>query len=59
MIQQGTSPLFMASQDGHDEVVQLLLDGGASVDLQTKVQTVQYGLSSSAWHWNWLIHLKA
>ena len=56
MIQQGVSPLYIACVKGHDEVVQLLLDRGASVDLQTKVE---YRLSSSAWHWNGLSHLKA
>ena len=37
MIQEGLSPLYMASQQGHDDVVQLLLDGGARIDLPAKV----------------------
>ena len=37
MIQQGASPLYIASQEGHDDVVQLLLDGGARIDLPAKV----------------------
>ena len=37
MIQRGASTLYMASQEGHDDVVQLLLDGGARIDLPTKV----------------------
>ena len=37
MTQDGASPLYKASEKGHDDVVQLLLDGGASVDLPTKV----------------------
>ena len=37
MIQEGVSPLYKASEEGHDDVVQLLLDSGASVDLPAKV----------------------
>ena len=37
MIQEGVSPLYIASEEGHDDVVQLLLDGGARIDLPTKV----------------------
>ena len=37
MIQQSVSPLYVASQNGHDDVVQLLLDGGARIDLPAKV----------------------
>ena len=56
MIQDDASPLYVASQNGHNGVVQLLLDGGASVDLPAKVQC---SLSSSAWQWNGLSHLEA
>ena len=37
IIQYGASPLYMACQEGHDNVVQLLLDGGARIDLPAKV----------------------
>ena len=37
MIQEGVSPLYMASANGHDDVIQLLLDGGARIDLPDKV----------------------
>ena len=37
MIQDGVSPLYMACWKGHDDVVQLLLDGGARIDLPAKV----------------------
>ena len=45
MIQQGASPLYLACQEGHDDVVQLLLNGGARIDLPAKVL---YRLASSA-----------
>ena len=37
MIQEGGTALYMASQNGHDDIVQLLLASGASVDLPTMV----------------------
>ena len=36
-IQEGYTPLHNASQEGHDGIVEILLQVGASVDLQTKV----------------------
>ena len=37
-IQDGFFPLSNASQEGYDEIVQLLLQAGATVDLQNKVK---------------------
>ena len=36
--QDGYCPLHVASQDGHGRVVDILLQGGATVDLQNKVE---------------------
>ena len=36
--QDGVCPLHIASQEGHDRVVEMLLQAGATVDLQTKVE---------------------
>ena len=36
--QDGFFPLFDASQEGHDGIVERLLQAGATVDLQTKVK---------------------
>ena len=37
LIQEGITALCIASQHGQNDVVQLLLDNGASVDKSTKV----------------------
>ena len=37
VLQEGATPLIMASQDGCDDVVQLLLDRGARIDHPAKV----------------------
>ena len=36
--QDGVCPLHIASQEGHDRVVEMLLQAGATVDLQNKVE---------------------
>lgn len=36
-IQDGATPLYIASQNGHDKVVQLLTQAGASLDLEGNV----------------------
>ena len=36
--QSGSSPLYYASQEGHDRIVEKLLQAGATVDLQDEVE---------------------
>ena len=38
-IQDGGCPLYIASQEGHDKTVEILLQAGATVDLQIKVES--------------------
>ena len=40
--QDGFFPLFDASQEGHDGIVEMLLQAGATVDLQNKVEDCYY-----------------
>ena len=40
--QNGYFPLYDASQEGHDGIVEMLLQAGATVDLQTKVEDCYY-----------------
>ena len=55
--QDGCCPLHVASQEGHDRIVEMLLQGGATVDLQNKVEncsSVTYHLCCAMWlfvHW--------
>ena len=37
-MQDGFTPLYTASQEGHTAVVSVLIDGGATVDLPDQVQ---------------------
>jgi len=39
-MQNGASPLYVASQEGHAEVVDMLLSSGADPNLATKVCTL-------------------
>ena len=41
-MQDGYCPLFYASQEGHDKTVEILLQAGATVDLQDKVENGYY-----------------
>ena len=38
-IQDGGFPLYFASQEGHVKTVEILLQAGATVDLQNKVES--------------------
>ena len=38
LLQNGWTPLHVASQEGHDQIVELLLQAGASVDQETEVK---------------------
>ena len=44
-LQNGWTPFHAASQEGHDQVVELLLQAGSSVDQKAKVR---WGVSYSA-----------
>ena len=37
IFQRGSSAVILASQNGHTEIVKYLIEGNASLDLQTKV----------------------
>ena len=41
-IQDGLFPLYVASQEGHDRSVEILLQAGATADLQDKVEKIAY-----------------
>ena len=54
-LQDGASPLAVASQDGHREIVQMLIDHGANVNSQQKVCIILWipslvSISTSAWN---------
>ena len=36
-VKTGVTPLFMGAQNGHEQIVQLLLEKGANIDLATEV----------------------
>ena len=44
--QDGLSPLIVASQEGHDKIVEKLLQAGTTVDLQNEVENCYYSCSS-------------
>ena len=40
--QDGLFPLIVASQEGHDRIVKILIQAGTTVDLQNKVENCYY-----------------
>ena len=60
-MQDGFFPLSNASQEGHDRVVEKLLQAGATVDLQNKVVKLSkfiVHLSLVIWHVHYSLYTK-
>ena len=51
-IQNGHCPLYIASQEGHDKTVEILLQAGATVDLKDKVYSYYLLLWENGVHSN-------
>ena len=51
-MQDGDCPLYIASQEGHDKTVEILLQAGAVVDLQNKVESYYSSLGENGVHLN-------
>ena len=60
-IQDGVCPLYIASHEGHDKTVEILLQAGATVDLQNKVEIIicYYGKMVYVQPWVMLMALHA
>ena len=48
-LQNGTTALWMASQNGHVDVVNILLSNGASADIQKEVIFSRYTVLTGQW----------
>ena len=55
--QDGDCPLRMASWKGHDRTVEILLEAGARVDLQNKVEGC-YSVSLVVYHVQYSLYTK-
>ena len=53
-MQDGHCPLYSASDKGHDKTVEILLQAGATVDLESKVE--DYSLSLVLCHVQYIVH---
>ena len=57
-MQEGFFPLISASQEGHDRIVEKLLQAGATVDLQNKVVVIICRLSLVTCHVQYSLYTK-
>ena len=51
-MQDGFFPLYIASQEGHERVVEMLLQAGGTVDLQSKVENLCSSVNCSVMYSN-------
>jgi len=51
-MQDAGCPLYFASHEGHDKTVEILLQAGATVDLQNKVENYYWLLWENGIHTN-------
>lgn len=56
LFQTGSTALFFASQQGHNEIVKLLFEFGASTECRTKVRVITWAVCRTLVVWFWPCH---